>query len=158
MNTKPGCLITVAFLGNSILHVKSCFNLQLFFLSLVICLVCIFDILKTLQGPSWSWSYCSWIYNYLCNQCLSSLTLRVRIPLKRGVLDTTICDKVCHWLATGRWFSPGIPVSSILYSWSEIVYSQMSLHFLVVNIFKGDYSIAEITDVLKISLGRRLLL
>ena len=23
-----------------------------------------------------------------------------------------ICDKVCHWLATGRWFSPGTPVSS----------------------------------------------
>ena len=30
---------------------------------------------------SWSWSYCSWIYNYLCNQCLSSLTLWVQIPL-----------------------------------------------------------------------------
>jgi hypothetical protein len=25
--------------------------------------------------------YCSWIYNYQCNQCLSSLTLSVRIPL-----------------------------------------------------------------------------
>ena len=23
----------------------------------------------------------------------------------RGVLDTT-CDSICHWLATGRWFSP----------------------------------------------------
>jgi hypothetical protein len=22
------------------------------------------------------------------------------------------CDKVCQWLAAGRWFSPGIPVSS----------------------------------------------
>jgi hypothetical protein len=30
----------------------------------------------------------------------------------RGVLDTTLCDKVCHWLATGLWFSPGTPVSS----------------------------------------------
>ena len=30
----------------------------------------------------------------------------------RGVLDTTLCDKVCRWLATGRWFSPGTPVSS----------------------------------------------
>jgi len=28
--------------------------------------------LTTLQkrGPSWSWSYGSWIYNCLCNQCL----------------------------------------------------------------------------------------
>ena len=25
----------------------------------------------------------------------------------RGVLDTTLCDKVCQWLATGRWFSTG---------------------------------------------------
>jgi len=23
-----------------------------------------------------------------------------------------LCDKVCQWLATGRWFSPGTPVSS----------------------------------------------
>jgi hypothetical protein len=29
-----------------------------------------------------------------------------------GVLDTTLCDKVCQRLATGRWFSPGTPVSS----------------------------------------------
>jgi hypothetical protein len=26
---------------------------------------------------------------------------------------TTLCDKVCQWLATGRWFSPGPSVSSI---------------------------------------------
>ena len=62
--------------------------------------------------PSWPWSYGSWIYNYLCNQYLSPLTLWVRIPLRRGVLDTTLCDKVCQWLATGRWFSPSTPVSS----------------------------------------------
>ena len=34
-----------------------------------------------IMEPSWLWSYCSWIYNYLCNQCLSSLKLWVRIPL-----------------------------------------------------------------------------
>jgi hypothetical protein len=28
------------------------------------------------------------------------------------LLDTTLCDKVCQWLATGRWFSSGAPVSS----------------------------------------------
>jgi hypothetical protein len=32
-----------------------------------------------LEGQSWS--YGSWIYNYLCNQCLSSLELWVRISL-----------------------------------------------------------------------------
>ena len=63
-------------------------------------------------GPPWSWSYGSWIYNYLCNQFLSPLMLWVRTPLRRGVLDTTLCDKVCQWFATGCWFSPGTPVSS----------------------------------------------
>jgi hypothetical protein len=31
---------------------------------------------------------------------------------RRGVLDTTLCDKVWQWIATGRRFSPGTPVSS----------------------------------------------
>ena len=29
----------------------------------------------------------------------------------RGVIHTTLCDKVCQRLATGRWFSPDTPVS-----------------------------------------------
>ena len=29
-----------------------------------------------------------------------------------GVLDTTLCDKVCQWLATGQWISPGTPFTS----------------------------------------------
>jgi hypothetical protein len=62
------------------------------------------------KGPSWPWSHCSWIYNYLCNRCLSWLMLWVRIPLR--VRCTTLCDKVCQWLAAGRWFSLGTPVSS----------------------------------------------
>jgi hypothetical protein len=36
--------------------------------------------------------------------------LWVWIPIRARC--TTLCDKVCQWLATGRWFSPGIPVSS----------------------------------------------
>jgi len=58
-------------------------------------------------------SYSSWIYNYLCNQCLSSLHCEFEFRSLRGVLDTTLCDEVCQWLAAGRWFSPGPPVSSI---------------------------------------------
>ena len=30
----------------------------------------------------------------------------------RGVLDTTLCDKICLWLAADRWFSTGTQVSS----------------------------------------------
>ena len=54
--------------------------------------------LSNTVGPSWSRSYGSWI--------------RVRIPLSRGVLYTTLYDKVCKWLAAGRWFSPGNSVCS----------------------------------------------
>jgi len=57
------------------------------------------------MGPSWS--YGSWIYNHLCNRCLSPLTLWVPIPLSRGVLDTTLCDKVCQGIAVGLCFFPG---------------------------------------------------
>jgi hypothetical protein len=38
-------------------------------------------------GLSWSWLYGSWIYNYLCNQCLS--------PLKLWVL--TLFMARCTW-------------------------------------------------------------
>ena len=32
-------------------------------------------------GSSWSWPYHSWIYSYLCNQCISLLELWVQIPV-----------------------------------------------------------------------------
>ena len=64
-----------------------------------------------LMRLSWLWSYGNLIYNYLCNQCLSPLMLWVRTSLRRGILNITLCDKVCQWLAAGRWFSPGTPVS-----------------------------------------------
>jgi hypothetical protein len=63
-------------------------------------------------GPSWSWSYGSWIYNYLNNQCLSKLKVWVQTPFMVSMFDTTICDKVFQWLARGRWFSLGTPVPS----------------------------------------------
>jgi hypothetical protein len=71
--------------------------------------ICIFQFQ---EGLSWLWSYDSLIFNFLCNQWLSPLMLWVRIRSWRGVLYTTLYDKVCQWLATGRWFSPGTLVSS----------------------------------------------
>jgi hypothetical protein len=62
------------------------------------------------EGPSWPWLYGSWMYIYLCNQFLSPLMLWIRISFRARC--TTLCDKVCQWLATCRWFSPGPPVSS----------------------------------------------
>ena len=62
------------------------------------------------EGPSCSWSYGGWIYNYLCNRCLSPLILWVRLPLRARC--TIWCDKVCQWLAESHWLSPGPSVSS----------------------------------------------
>jgi len=59
--------------------------------------------------PPWSWLYDSWIYNYLC---LSPLTLWTPMPLRRGVLDTTLRDQFFLWLTTSQWYSPCTPVSS----------------------------------------------
>ena len=54
-----------------------------------------------------SWSYDSWIYNYLRNQCLSPLKLWARIPL-----DTTICNKVYSYLQVFGFLWVLTPVSS----------------------------------------------
>ena len=63
------------------------------------------------EGSLWPWSYGTWISdNYLCNQCLSPMMMWVRISIRTKC--TTLFDKVCQWLATSRWFSPGTPVSS----------------------------------------------
>ena len=58
-------------------------------------------------GLSWPWLNGSWIYNYLCNQCLTPLKLWVRISFRRDVLDTILCDKVCVLLVECLWFYPG---------------------------------------------------
>jgi hypothetical protein len=43
----------------------------------------------------------------------------------------TLCDKICQWLATGWWFSPGTPVSSTnktdRYDIAEILFKEKEL-------------------------------
>ena len=65
-----------------------------------------------------------------------------------GVLDATLCDKACQWLATGRLFSPGTPVSSASnadrHDMTEIllntsVYSQPMLQKPVCRMVGGIY-------------------
>jgi hypothetical protein len=34
-------------------------------------------VIYNVKGPLWSWAYGSWIYNYLCIECLSPLKLWV---------------------------------------------------------------------------------
>jgi hypothetical protein len=80
-----------------------------------------------------------WIYNYLCNQCLSPLTLWVPISLRRYVVSSNLteamhiqyniwlCVKVSQWFARGQWFSLGTLVTStnktdryIRYNWNIV--------------------------------------
>ena len=82
-------------------------NTELFFIKNCLKFPCKFRselwyVLNSDTRLSWSWSYGSCIYNYPWNQYRSW----------RSVLDTTLLDKVCQWLAAGRWFSPCTPVSS----------------------------------------------
>jgi hypothetical protein len=42
---------------------------------------------------------------------MGSLHLFVRLAYI-SILDATLSDNVCRWLAAGRWYSPGTPVSS----------------------------------------------
>ena len=72
----------------------------------------------------WSWSYGSWISYYLCNQCLSLLKLWVRIPLRQGVFDATLCHKVCQYFVSGfLWvlqFPPPIKLTTMIYNWNIV--------------------------------------
>ena len=61
-------------------------------------------------GPSCLWSHCSWIYNYTCNQCLSPLTLWVRIGGIYSIQHYVII--FVSDLREGGSFLPGTPVSS----------------------------------------------
>ena len=55
----------------------------------------------------WLWSYCTcgFTTNYT-NSDYHHLRCEFESSLWRVVLITTSCDKVCQWLAGGRWFSP----------------------------------------------------
>jgi hypothetical protein len=76
----------------------------------------------------------SWINNYLCNQCLSPPTLWVRIPLRRYVLDTTSREKVCQWLAAGRWRKLVLSLlSRITQFFSSINFIKMSNKYYIMN-------------------------
>jgi len=49
-------------------------------------------------------------HDWVNTQCQLPPMLWVRISIRTRC--TTLCDNVCQWLATDRWFSLGSPVSS----------------------------------------------
>ena len=64
-----------------------------------------------MKGPSCLWSYGSWIYNYICNQCLSPLTLWVRILIRASVQHYVI-KFFSNLQQVGGFFFPGMLVFS----------------------------------------------
>jgi hypothetical protein len=72
--------------------------------------VCMFIYLNptSVEGPLWLWSYGSWIYNYLSNQCLhvSPLALWVRIPLQqifRVIVRVTVFNATFNNISIISW-------------------------------------------------------
>jgi hypothetical protein len=55
--------------------------------------------------------YGSWIYKYQCNQYLSYQSCELESH-SGGCTRYNIMWYICQWLAAGRWFSSGTPVSS----------------------------------------------
>ena len=53
-----------------------------------------------------------WFYNINQVSIYNDYRCKFESCSWHGVLDTTLCDKVCQWLETCRWFSPGTLVSS----------------------------------------------
>ena len=69
--------------------------------SYVLCIIDHHYIILLIRGPSWSYAISA--YHHYRESVSCSW---------RGVLDTTLCDKVCLWLAAGLWFSLSTLVSS----------------------------------------------
>jgi hypothetical protein len=63
--------------------------------------------------PSWTWSYVVGFTTTCAISAFHHWSCEFVPRSWRVVLDTTLCDKDCQWLATGRWFSLGTPISSI---------------------------------------------
>ena len=54
----------------------------------------------------WCCEFESWSGQGVQHYVIKFVTISIRARC------TTLCDKVCQWLAKGQWFSPGPPVSS----------------------------------------------
>ena len=68
--------------------------------------------IRDILRPSWSWLYGSWIYNCLCNEYLSTLTLWVRIPFMTRCTRYNIMWWSVSVTYPGRCFFLGTLVSS----------------------------------------------
>jgi hypothetical protein len=82
---------------------KACTNkLYIFWQCMYIVYICD-QVCQWHKGPSWLWSHGSCINIYLCNQCISKLS--VRAPFMARCIDTPLCDQVWenHQLVKSHW-------------------------------------------------------
>ena len=100
----------VQYSSSPMLLVESCCSISSFLCS-VFC-KSLFVILYISFGLSFStygfWLHLLYLETFLCNYTY----IRNTIPLRGGVLDKILYDKIDQWLAAGRWFPPDTPVSS----------------------------------------------
>ena len=64
----------------------------------------------------------------------------------QDVLDTTLGDKVCQWLATCWWFSPGTPISSTNKTERQDIAEillKVALNTILDNVFKVVITVAD---------------
>ena len=101
-----------------------------------------------------SWSYGSWINNYLCNQCLSPLKPWTIIPLMARCTWYNLCDEVCQYLATGWWFSPGTLVSSTSNTdrhYITEIWLKVPLNIITITLLEYILSLKELFSIFKIT-------
>ena len=85
---------------------------------------------------SWLWSNGSWSYNYLYKQFPITIKVVSSNSMYCEECSIQLCDEVCQWLAAGRWFSPGTPLSST---------NKMDCHDMTEILLKGALNIIIIT-------------
>ena len=98
-------------------HLQETFIMWLCTRSIFLC-TSLCDSIKCKQSFWWIIKLCSFLIESInmINKINNTVLLRI-LPFLlfsyfRWSLDTTLCDKVCQWLSTGRWFSPNTLVSS----------------------------------------------
>jgi hypothetical protein len=119
------------------------------------------ECLQIEEGPSWSWLYGSWIYNYLYNQCLLPLMFESRwwlsvleslsvISVKLGspLLLWSRSTSYCIW---PDWKSPGINWNEKDYTKRELLWIWFicNLYYITIQVqwsSNGEPSLTEMTE------------
>ena len=80
------------------------------------------------NNKEWSWSYGSWIYNYLCYQCISPLKLWVRTLFMARCarflwyqFQIIFSNKSCMCCSTNKWADDNVETRGLLFQWAGTI-------------------------------------